>query len=1490
MPNPNTARLTLVAKFAAVALFMLLPKISWACTQYPEWMPYPTFERVIAYCSSQAEALQDCTDFAAAHSAPSYACVLGGPPFEYSAGWFTQQIPFALGDFYFPPALVPPKNLGCPCPSCCKGDPVNAGIGNKVETKTEYVGSGVFPLRFSWTYNSINTWHGMPPLSSSLGRNRTHSYSWQMSIFLTGATIPIISVQRPDGIPVRFTQPVVNGSWVVDSDQEGILTAISGSGAAVWEFQDRDGGREWFDSNGRLVNLFDASGYMQTVAYDTSGRIASVTDPNGRVMTFDYNSSNLVSVLHTPDAGQISFTYSTATDLTKVTYQDSTFIQYLYDESAYSASSTTGLLTGVIDEKSNRYSTTTYNSSGWGTSTVLGTNIDSHAFSYLAPGISGDYAQSNVTLPLGATENTEYVLIAGVVRPRVITTSCTGCQNQVTTYVYDSSGRPSSKTVENEETDYTYNDRGLVTSRVDAANATGAYASVKRTINTTWDSNFRFPDSRSVVNASGTTETTTNWVYNSRGQVLARCQVDPAISGATSYTCGSLTNAPTGVRQTSYTYCESGGSCPIIGLVLAINGPRTDVSDVTTFAYYSSTDTSGCVSGGSCHYLGDLYQVTNSLGQVTTYVSYDKNGRITRIKDGNGTLTDMTYHARGWLLSRTVRFNADGSPNGGDTTTSFAYDDVGNVAKITDPDGVYTSYTYDGAHRLTDITDNLGNTIHYTLDAAGNRKQEDTKDPSSTVERTLSRQYDQLNRLTKMLNASSSAVQTYQNPVDAPPTGITYTNGYDGNGNAIYSVDGRSVGTEQQYDPLNRLTKTLQDHTGLNTATQDTTTQYFYDARDNLLKVIDPDNLPTSYTYDGLNNLTVLSSTDTGVTSYGYDDAGNRTSQIDARGIHSTYAYDALNRLTGISYPTSSLNVAYGYDEPNTTTGCTGWYPIGHLTSMTDASGTTYYCYNRRGNLKVKKQFVGNASGMVALTTTYTYTQGDRPYSITYPSGAILTYTRDSAGRIVSVTHQASSTAPITTLISSATYYPFGPLQTLTYGNGHTLTKTYDQDYAIDKVQSSLSAALTIDATVDVLGNIVNASSTIAASPPAQVYAYDPLYRLQSIKDGSNNLIDSFTYNRTGDRLSETTPSGTTTYGYTSPLTSHRLMSIGGVARSYDANGNLLTNATGPLAYDDRNRMIGINTGTQPNGLTTMVATYNGKGERVRKQNGTTGSPLNEAWFSYDEGGQLIGRYGLTGSMLQEYFYMDGVEIGTYIGTLYYVETDYLGSPRVVVQPGATSATDSVVWKWDFFGSAFGTNAPSPAVIQMNQRFPGQFSDAQTGLNYNYFRDYEPGTGRYVESDATGLADGSQTYAYAHQTPLSMLDKRGLAAALINFPPDKEGDMKAAIEQAIEKLKECTNLPGCWREAEKEKVIQSLQSAKFVYDPENSNCGETKWFLGFKKILISDKAFSWNTCCDLSSTLAHEANHYHDFFAKQGSEDTSRELEKKCFNCPRGGK
>lgn len=106
-------------------------------------------------------------------------------------------------------------------------------------------------------------------------------------------------------------------------------------------------------------------------------------------------------------------------------------------------------------------------------------------------------------------------------------------------------------------------------------------------------------------------------------------------------------------------------------------------------------------------------------------------------------------------------------------------------------------------------------------------------------------------------------------------------------------------------------------------------------------------------------------------------------------------------------------------------------------------------------------------------------------------------------------------------------------------------------------------------------------------------------------------------------------------------------------------------------------------------------------------------------------------------------------------GTLYYVHTDHLGTPRVI-----TDANQQKVWEGDRL--PFGETDISSNQIEYNLRFPGQYYDSESGLHYNYFRDYDPSLGRYVQSDPIGLEGGLNTYGYVGGNSINFIDPDGL--------------------------------------------------------------------------------------------------------------------------------
>ncbi|MEL1263637.1 RHS repeat-associated core domain-containing protein [Pseudoxanthomonas putridarboris] len=719
------------------------------------------------------------------------------------------------------------------------------------------------------------------------------------------------------------------------------------------------------------------------------------------------------------------------------------------------------------------------------------------------------------------------------------------------------------------------------------------------------------------------------------------------------------------------------------------------------------------------------------MGRVTEVLAYDIFARPLTVKNSDGVVTETLYHPRGWVAATTVK----GITPTEDRTTLYEYEPTGLVKKVTQPDGAFTSYEYDAAHRLAAIADNAGNRIEYLLDNAGNRIKEDTKDAGGQLKRTLSRIYNQLGQLATQADAQAN------------PTDFTY----DANGNMGSVTDALGRVTGNHYDPLNRLIRTLQDVGGIAAETQ-----FQYDALDNLTKVTDPKGLDTTYTYNGLGDLVQLQSPDTGTTTYTHDSAGNRTSQTDARGVTTTYQYDALNRLTHVGYPTPGLDVAYTYDVTQAVCESGETFSIGRLTRMQDGSGSTQYCHDRFGNLVRKVQTTNG----VSFVLRYAYTKAGQLQAMLYPDGTVVDYVRNTLAQVSEV-GVALPGQPRATLLHQAAYHPFGPVAGWAYGNGRPMQRDVDQDYRPISVQGGTDG-LALAFGFDPVGNLAELTS---GSPPPVNYGYDALGRLTETRDGPTQaIIDSYSYDKTGNRTAHGTSSGTSAYGYSS--NNHRLTDVGGVIRSYDAAGNTLAiGGSREFVYNDAGRMSQV----KQAGLVTREYAYNGRGEQVRRYLGAANT-----YTLYDEAGHWLGDYDSSGSPIQQAIWMDDLPVGLLANgnQLHYVQPDHLGTPRMVVDP----MRDVAVWKWDIKGEAFGNTPPEqdpdgdgiPFVFDM--RFPGQRYDSASAISYNYLRDYDLATGRYSQSDPIGLLGGVSTYSYVAGDPFLSHDEKGLvpSAAAIN--------------------------------------------------------------------------------------------------------------------------
>lgn len=1069
-----------------------------------------------------------------------------------------------------------------------------------------------------------------------------------------------------------------------------------------------DGTIKLYTLNGLPLSIGNRNDPARTITfqYTRVGGVDLLTkavDAAGRELNLNYDASNRISKIVLPGGRDIRYGYTQDGYLATVDYGGGQVKEYHYGESTLAPNGDPGLLTGISSEGGQRYANFAYDTYGRVKYSALvggAGPADETTISYIASN------KARVETGMGLVREITYS--SGSHRMPALVSDQGG---SVTTQYNWLGVLQSKEDARGSQTTYAYSNVGLI----ETVEATNDGNGSRRTTQTDWHATFNLPVERRVLNASGVLVSKRSWSYNDRGQVLSATQFDVPAGGS---------------RTNTVTYCEqsdvSSGACPLVGLVVSTNGPRTDLSDTTTYTYYGTVGAACGSTLSDCGYRpGDLWKVTDALGRVSEVLAYDAAGRPLAVKDANGVVTETLYYPRGWVGTVTTK----GATSAGDRITSYEYWPTGLVKKITDPDGVYTSYEYDDAHRLTAIADSAGNRIEYTLDGAGNRIGESTKGAGGVLKRTLSRVYNTLGQLTTQADAQAN------------PTDFTC----DANGNGKTVTDALGHVTSNDYDPLNRLKRTLRDVGGI-----EAETTFTYDANDNLTRVTDPKGLDTTYSYNGFGDQVQSSSPDTGITSFTYDSAGNRASQTDARGITTTYQYDALNRLTQVGYPTTSLNVSYTYDVTQPVCQAGETYSTGRLTLMVDGSGSTQYCHDRFGQMVRKVQ---TANG-IALTLQYAYTNGGRLQAMTYPDGKVVDYVRNAQGQVtvVGVTRSGQTRE---VLLHQATYHPFGPIASWVYGNGRTMQRNVDLDYRPASIQGG-TGGLDLTFGYDAVGNLTSLAS---GSPPPMEYGYDALGRLIETRDAPTQaIIDQYAYDKTGNRTSYTDSLGTTAYTY--PSTSHRLSSVAGENRSYDAVGSTLSIGTDrEFDYNDAGRMSQVRNG----GVVSMEYAYNGIGEQVRKH-----LSASETQALYDEAGQWLGDYGNSGVVSQQAIWMDDMPIGVLDnGQLYYIQSDHLGTPRSVIRP----ANDAAIWEWQTKGEPFGNSLPQQDVdgdgnlFILDFRMPGQHADDVSQLSHNGLREYDPTTGRFTQSDLTGLADGPSTYAYAQSDPLRKYDLSGLATA-----------------------------------------------------------------------------------------------------------------------------
>ena len=1202
------------------------------------------------------------------------------------------------------PNTIPDKgvNAGQPQLGSCIGNPVNAATGNKYAEEIDIASS--VGLNFSRYYNSTI-------LAGGLQIGSTWRHNYQHNLFVNTETI---TATRPDGKLAYFR--LVGSVWI--NQQAGGDTLIQMAGGSGWQFITSDDTIETYNTSGKLLSIANREGRTQTLGYDSNGRLSTVTDDVGRVLNFTYDGSSRIQTLTDPAGGVTQYGYDTTGNLTSVTYPDGKIRTYHYNEQVYTSNANLPhALTGITDENGVRFATYTYDAQGRAVVTEHAGGVERYVLGY-----STDGSNTMVTDPLGSQYTHHFQTILGVAKSTGQSQPAgSGCSAASSAITYDINGKIVSRTdFNNHKTCYAYDlNRNLETVRVEGLGSavncptdligyTPAIGSSERKIITEWHASFRLP---TVIREA---KRETALAYDTHGNV-------------TQYQLKDTTTNNTRTWNTSYTYHAS---VPGVMTQRIEDGPRTDVSDITTYHYYAPD--ASC-AGGHLGCRGQVASVTNALGHATEITRYNAHGQPEEIDDTNNLVTTLVYDNRQRLISKTV----------GSEITSYQYDNAGQVKRITSPDTSYLNFTYDAAHRLTTIADNLGNRIQYTLDAMGNRTQEEIFDPANNLAQRKTREFDALNRLWKDIGAQSQTTQ-YQ---------------YDAQGNLKQISDPLQHTTQFQFDALNRLTQTIN-------ATNHTTQQQ-YDSLDQISQVTDPKSVATTYNTNGFGDVTQEISQDRGTTTYTYDSAGNIKTITDARGVKHTYTWDALNRPTKRTHTTviGVPNIAaltWSYDN-----GANG---IGRLTDITDQSGTTTYSYDAHGRLLTKTQITKFNTLSFTQSLSYQYDAMGRLQQVTYPSGAQITTTYGADGRPSELRINGN------VLIGNITYHPFGEPRSWTWGNNQTYTRSFDLDGRLK---------------THPIGSDIRTLNYDSASRITQTTDTNPIYNRSFDYDVNNRLTNQsdntsfkiWSYDANSNRTQY--EAGSATYAYMIANNSNRLQTVSGpVAKTYtyDTAGNPLSDGQTTFTWDAGGKLA-----TTLRGSKTHTYKTNAFDQRISKH-----GPLSQRFFFfYDSAGQLIGEYRDNSRtttptddwlIRQETVWLDDIPVAvikkptaTSAIQIYYVHADHLNTPRVIV-----NSRNTTVWRWDNV-HAFGANLPfedpdnNGQTFEYNPRFPGQYFDKETNLHYNYFRYYEPETGRYISADPIGLAGEMNVFGYAEQNPVSLIDPFGLFEVIVNDTGNRNG-------------------------------------------------------------------------------------------------------------------
>ena len=826
-----------------------------------------------------------------------------------------------------------------------------------------------------------------------------------------------------------------------------------------------------------------------------------------------------------------------------------------------------------------------------------------------------------------------------------------------------------------------------------------------------------------------------------------------------------------------------------------------------------------------------LNVVKDDFGAKMRY-DYDCLGNVTLeervIADGVHSVIHYAYNKNGWLVQRTEEIQGNGPVQA--AVTRYAYDANGNLTKITTPKGSEIRRSYDADDRLTgervlDRKNGIDRRVQYAYDAAGNVLKQailgtdgeclesstryDLKDrathrtnPAGGVTRYL---YDRNDRLRKEISPYG-----YE-PESDDGAGAAYT--YDSRGNRLRTTNALGEVVQELSYNLRNQPVIQEDTFGNRTELsyeldgkikdvrrsgnhQRILQQYKYNARGQIIGVVDGNQNPISYDVDSWGRITGIGFADGVKEGYEYTPAGQVSRTIDGNGNAVQYRYNSLGKVSE-RIDQLGFTETFRYDEEGNLslhidrdgrqlqracnvfgqpvyekasdaegkhTNISTWHydSLGRVTRAVCDGKSYEYIYDAHGNLKEKRS---NGKRLVS----YTHDRAGQITEIRDPAGVSTRYEYDILGRRSRIFNDDG-------LEVRYGYDALNRISRIHYGNGVETAYTYDGDGNVRTLETRagenvlLSFAYRYDGngnrtaktgTQATLGGITTGNNALDLS-----YAYD--VRGQLLEERRNGASVCYAYDKAGNRIRKTDAQGEIRYLYNEK---NQLVEEESPADrkqfSYDRQGGIIEekNLAGirRFSYNSRHQQ-------------TRVETETGNVQENRYD-------AEDLRFELLENGRRTSFVYHDGELLEEgreeqktsYHLGAGMEAFRRGQELSYYHKDEQLS-TVFVTDGQGETRNS--YQYDAFG------IPLETTEQLNNRirYTGQQYDELTEQYYLRARYYNPVAGRFMQEDVY-QGDGLNLYAYCGNNPVVYDDPSGYASTSTGKACPPQGKISESVDE-----------------------------------------------------------------------------------------------------------